>query len=205
MTYPKTHPKYRRQFNSLAPPERAPQFFLPARRANGLKPRTSSAVMAEIRAALAALPASERTFALTQDLARQHNTNGQIIWRIALVLGAPVRNIFRSPKKLSGEVVEEAERRFNAGEQISDLAVVFNCSVSALRNRLEALDQQREEAAALIAAARERERKVLARGKYTPSSFILPLSRDALMAGKARPATRERNCDLSAGAPLDTP
>lgn len=176
-----------------APPKPAtPQFYYPPRQPSGLKSRTSGATMAAIRATLAAMTEEDRTFPAVQALAAQHRTNGQVVWRMAQALGCPPRNGFRAAKVLTPERVLEAEARFNAGEEIGPIAEAFGCSPSALRNRLERLDDEREDAAEAIAKAREAARK--ASPRVYQSAFIRPLALAALTTGRARPATFTRNC-----------
>lgn len=170
-----------------------PQFYFPPRQASGLAHRASGAAMAEAKAALALLPEEERTFPTTQILAERYRINGQVVWRLAQALGCPPRNFRRASRCLTPAAALEAERRWNAGEELNALAREFNCKPSTLRGRLEQLAEDREDAARAKAEAVAK--ALLVKPKAHQSDFIRPLSHAALTGGRARPATRERNCD----------
>lgn len=162
--------------------------------------RAPREVVREARETLAKLPREARTFGFCQELAQRLQMNGQVVWKYAQGLGAPPRNGRRASRILSHEQVLEAERRLIAGEQLSTVAAALGTYSTTLRNRLDRLDEEREDHAVAEGQARAQP-PFSGPNVYQPESFRA-LTIAELTIGKARPrATESRPLDIPAPSP----
>lgn len=144
--------------------------------------------VAELKRAIADLSRESRTFQAVQELAARFHLSGQHAWRIANVLGCPMRNVLRPSKKISLQQVLLAQDRVAEGETISAVARDFGISASGLHNRLSSLANKPSE------PLRDPRCQPPAKPRVYTSDFIRPFALSQLTAGRARPApyTRDR-------------
>lgn len=148
--------------------------------------RASPSTMRQVHHALKAIPEAQRTFEHCQTIARALKVNGQIVWRVAGLLGAPSRNPGKVRRIMTEARVLEAEARLARGEPLKAIADSMGTFPTTITNRLERLREEREDAAMLQPPPR-----APAKPNVYLSPFLRPLTAGDLCVGKARPtATR---------------